>query len=205
MISHVTGHGQCPPKCGAVGLVGKVKAGITRTISSRQRPTKDQGAKDADKPDSGTSKGGFKLGTFRVGGGAGVRRTDPNTVSLQTAEHDINTSMQQQLLSLLWMLASILLVSFAFRQQLCNAQLAVVNTQHAACKTSWTTALCAQLLIALLPTLVFTYHGSITNAELVKSHVWLSRVAVKHAFLSHMLLSPSRIHLHEHCAAPIHL
>ena len=64
------------------GLAEKVKAGFTKTISQRGLGTRNiKGPKEADKPESGTTKGGFGLGTFSLGGGGGARRTDPNTVS----------------------------------------------------------------------------------------------------------------------------
>ena len=72
-----------PGSLAPAGLAEKVKAGFTKTISQRGLGTRNiRGSKDADKPESGTTKGGFGLGTFSLGGGGGARRTDPNTVSV---------------------------------------------------------------------------------------------------------------------------
>ena len=66
-----------------VGFASRVKAGITNTISSR-RPRQQEVGKDAA-PEK--KQDGFRIGTLTIGGKGGIRRTDPNTVSLFSCWH----------------------------------------------------------------------------------------------------------------------
>lgn len=76
------------------GIVGK----FTRTISSRGLGTRKlSNRKDAEKPDA-SKQGGLGLGTFRLGG-AGGRRTDPNTVCFHLSTHRQTCSIQLDPLS----------------------------------------------------------------------------------------------------------
>ncbi|DBA93536.1 TPA: hypothetical protein ACH3X3_013625 [Trebouxia sp. C0006] len=63
---------------GPQGFTGRVKAGISQTISSRM-PGRKQGSSQGDDATPAKKQGGFRIGTISIGG-SGIRRTDPNTV-----------------------------------------------------------------------------------------------------------------------------